>query len=52
MDSRCDGMIDYDENIIFIELKNQITGESPKEGLNQLENTTLHTFFSHFQLLS
>lgn len=47
MDSRCDGMIDYNENIVFIELKNQITGGSPKEGLNQLENTILHFQKNH-----
>lgn len=38
MDSRCDAMLDYDENIVFIELKDQRSSWI-SEGLDQLEAT-------------
>lgn len=49
MDLRCDGMIDYEENIIFVELKNQITGGWSAEGVTQIESTILH-FQQHHDL--
>jgi len=38
MDNRCDAMICYESNLLFIELKNK-RGSWQSEGLNQIENT-------------
>ena len=47
MDSRCDGMIDYEQNIVFVELKNQLTGGWASDGLKQLESTIVHFQQNH-----
>lgn len=47
MDLRCDGMIDYPDNIVFIELKNQHTGGWASDGLQQIESTILHYQHNH-----
>lgn len=47
MDSRCDGMIDYQDNIVFVELKNQLTGGWASDGLEQIESTILHYQQNH-----
>jgi hypothetical protein len=41
MDNRCDGMLTYDDNIIFVELKN-VRSEWITNGLAQLERTIQH----------
>lgn len=40
MDNRCDGMLNYDEDLLFVELKDRISTHGwIKEGLNQLKVT-------------
>jgi len=49
MDNRCDGMLTYPDNIIFVELKNKITGGWIKHGLDQLE-TTIQNYRVHHNI--
>jgi hypothetical protein len=48
MDNRCDGMLTYDDNIIFVELKN-VRSEWITNGLAQLERTIQH-FMDHYDM--
>lgn len=41
MENRCDGMLTYPDNIVFVELKNQRTGGWLTDGLEQLESTII-----------
>lgn len=47
MEKRCDGMLTYSENIIFVELKNQGTGGWISEGLKQIESTIIQFKANH-----
>lgn len=46
MDNRCDGMLTYIDNIIFVELKNQTKGWIT-EAIAQLETTINHFISNH-----
>ena len=48
MERRCDGMLTYTDNIIFVEFKTGSSGWMP-EGINQLE-TTINIFKDHNDL--
>ncbi len=39
MDNRCDGLLEYDRNLIFVELKDRAGGKWVGEGLTQLAVT-------------
>ncbi|MGV6946777.1 hypothetical protein [Sphingobacterium kyonggiense] len=47
MENRCDGMLTYPDNIVFIELKNQRTGGWIGDGLDQIETTIIHFKANH-----
>lgn len=42
MDNRCDGMLEYAKNLIFVELKDRKNAGWVAEGLNQLKITILN----------
>ena len=48
MDNRCDSMLSYPENIIFVELKNKVS-DWRSDGVNQIE-VTINNFISNHNL--
>jgi hypothetical protein len=46
MEKRCDGMLTYQDNIVFVELKNQLK-DWIQDGLEQLETTIKHFTIAH-----
>lgn len=50
MDNRCDGMLEYDNNLIFVELKDRCSNHRwVAEGLNQLK-VTINNFKVHHNI--
>lgn len=47
MESRCDGLLSYENNLIFVELKNRDGGQWVKKGREQLTVTVNHFKNNH-----
>lgn len=47
LESRCDAMLRYPDNIVFVELKNKISKGWIMDGLNQLETTLINFRQNH-----
>ena len=52
MDNRCDGMMEYDNKLIFIELKDRDCQGWVRDGLTQLKSSIGHFEKAHHAMLS